>query len=993
MRHYILMCFAILLSAAFLTKAHAAPTDAAIPPQPLNQALTTFAQQSGLQIVYVSKVADGVQTKGAPAGLAPKDTLDKLLDGTGIGYRFINDNTVTIFNPSEDHSQADPSAAAATVESLPSVGTSDQASNETAQLSSVQTGAQAQQQPQDQSQALDEVVVVASRIPQSAKDSAVPVQVYSRQQIDQSGSTTLTQFLNTLPQVSTQTTTTGGAQQFAGAQTVQLHGLPAGTTLVLINGRRVESSTGTTYNSGFFDLSQVPLAAVERIEVLPTGSSAIYGGDALGGAINIVLKQGYKGFEANVRYGGTEDGKYNESEYSFSAGWKTSKWSISLIGLYGDNSELSGNERSITANQNYTSFGGIDNRYTYSNPGNVCSTNGQNLPGLNSSCAGIPSGSSGVGLTPASFAGTAGVLNETSFSSFESYLAPSRRYGTFIYGTYELTSSVQLFTELLYNHLEQRVSTQPPLATISVPASNQYNPFGEAVSIDYLYTGLGRNGQSINVDYVRPLVGLRGRLLERWQWEVAGWTSRDWDHDEYIHNLPNSAAITAALANGSFNPFQDGPGASPSVLSGFYKSNPESYRGAMDSANAFIRGPILQLESGPVEAVIGGEYEHQILASNVPFNKTIFSLDREIDSAFGELKVPIIGNHSHPENGDILSTQFALRYDRYSDSGERASPAAGLEFRPVSDFLIRGSYSSAFKPPSLENLDGAPNSYATAVNDPLRGGQSESITQTFGGNPKLNSETGWTKNIGFVFSPDSIRNLDISVTNWMIDIRNGIVQPSLAEVVDNPDAFPGRVTRSPPAANDIYPVGPITSVNLTSANFGFINAAGFDVAVNWRKRTSFGEFSPSIAVTQTYRYVYELDSTLGAQNAASQANDDANYAPHWKGVLALNWKKDLLQLGIDGRYTGHYKDVTDLTTTPRGLGNFWYVDTNGRYELGKLLMPNSPFLSRTYISGGIRNMFNKLPPYSDYEFGGMGYDPNEYDLQGRFLYAQMGVKF
>lgn len=320
------------------------------------------------------------------------------------------------------------------------------------------------------------------------------------------------------------------------------------------------------------------------------------------------------------------------------------------------------------------------------------------------------------------------------------------------------------------------------------------------------------------------------------------------------------------------------------------------------------------------------------------------------------------------------------------------SPAAGLVFRPLEELLLRASYSSAYKPPSLSQLNTGYVPSTVTISDPQRGGQSEVAALVSGGNQSLKAETGWSRTLGAVFSPAAIPGLEVSLTNWAIRVNNGFTVPSATQVVNFPAAFPGRVTRAAPTTGDPYSVGVITAINTSYANFGYIDEAGFDLGVNWKQETSIGVFAPSLAITQTYRYLFELNPAVGVQQALSQANDSAQYSPRWKGTLALNWSNSLLSLGLDGRYTGSYKDVTDLTTHPRTLGDFWYVDANVRYAVGKSLMSGSRFLSQTSLSAGVRNLFNRMPSYSDYGSGYTGYDFNEYDIEGRFVWAQLSVR-
>jgi iron complex outermembrane recepter protein len=155
---------------------------------------------------------------------------------------------------------------------------------------------------------LEEVIVTGSRIPLATQERAQDVKIFPRADIDRSGQTTLTDFLNTIPDVSV-ASTENLFQNVVGGTSVTLHGLPVGTTLVLLNGRRVQSSPAQAQGgsgNAFFDLNNVPFAAVDRVEIISEGSSAVYGSDAIGGVVNIVLNDNFDGLDTKLTYGGAD---------------------------------------------------------------------------------------------------------------------------------------------------------------------------------------------------------------------------------------------------------------------------------------------------------------------------------------------------------------------------------------------------------------------------------------------------------------------------------------------------------------------------------------------------------------------------------------------------------------------------------------------------------------------------------------------------------------
>jgi len=192
----------------------------------------------------------------------------------------------------------------------------------------------------------EQVTITGTRLRPAQTQSAQDLHIYDRPRIEQSGQSTVPDFLATLPQVSL-----SSPENTFIATTIRLRGAAPGSTLVLVNGRRIEPTTGGAAPFGFFDLSTIPLALVERIEVLPTGSSAIYGGDALAGVVNIILRSDFTGVLADAGYKWANDTE--EKILSAGAGWKRNAFSVSFMGTLSDRSPLFGYNRDITANPDF----------------------------------------------------------------------------------------------------------------------------------------------------------------------------------------------------------------------------------------------------------------------------------------------------------------------------------------------------------------------------------------------------------------------------------------------------------------------------------------------------------------------------------------------------------------------------------------------------------------------------------------------------------------
>jgi iron complex outermembrane recepter protein len=264
-------------------------------------------------------------------------------------------------------------------------------------------------------------------------------------------------------------------------------------------------------------------------------------------------------------------------------------------------------------------------------------------------------------------------------------------------------------------------------------------------------------------------------------------------------NQPNTAALTAALASSdpsvAYNLFKDGPGGPPALLNSIYQDQRSDYRGQSKSVNGFVKGTALALPGGPLDVVLGAEYEGSSLFTN-QYGTTDAS--RDAFSIFAEGRIPLIAGPKGAGIGsETLAAQIAVRDDRYSDFGTKTTTQTGLEFRPSSSLLLRSTYGTAFKPPSLYDEASPISTYPTIVVDPLRGGQSTPATVSQGGNPSLAPTTGESATIGFVYSPREVQGLNVSMTWWDLRLVNGISLPSAQYIASNEADYPGRVTRGP----------------------------------------------------------------------------------------------------------------------------------------------------------------------------------------------------
>lgn len=970
-----------------------------IPAGPLRDALDTLADQADLSIVYSPELVADKTTQGASGQFTPQQALRQLLTGTGLLEKEVSEATYLL--------RRDPAAPS----------------------ESATPGNPGDQESADQLK-LETVHVVGSRLPGADAMSSI---VISSDDIERSGAVTVAQVLSLRPEVSVNnngdTIVAGGfaneGSDFrTNASTVQLRGLPQGTTLVLINGRRVGGSAG--YDNGVFDLSTLPLSMVERIEILPFGASAVYGGDGLGGIVNIVLKQDASGLDVRTRYE-FADG-YDSYGASFTWGKAWADGSLTIGGNYKNSGTLSISEREITANADYTRFGGFDLR---TSTGNVYSLDGcppppescfsipveqrGNLPGLDAPVAAIPVGQDGQNLTTESFLETAGRLQDP-VTQDRPIFAPYEQYGVSINGRYQLNPYAELFADLTYTQRDlparelSLVGSAGQFGVTVVPATNPFNPFGVDVGVDFLYEDTG-----VFVDfedqYINATFGARGewgRDEKRWEWELAAWLSKD--HSDLSPNVQLFAspdAVNAALdstdPSTALNPFRTDGGsfAPPSVIDTVFAppdGNPNwgDFGNRLWGVNGYVRGALFQLPAGAVRALLGAEYQRETLEYKTPYSADGTDGSSVTKALFSEVRVPLLAQQD-ANRGELLALTGALRSDESDRFDERSTTAnLGLEFRPFSSLLLRTSYSDAFKPLGLYRASVDPRGFLTPITDPQLGGQQYVVAETFiegGIPPGLEPETSETRSLGFVYSPDSDLDLNISVTAWDSRLENRIVNPSVLApsggtafqfIVDNESLFPERVTRDPET-------GIITMIDARPINVASTEIAGVDFAAESGFPTSAGDFTGSVAATYMYKYDERLSPTSAIQNNLG-VRRPLGWAPRWKIVPSIGWAyRNELYAALTGRYVSAYEDPLPLFSGPdagetQTLGDFWYVDLNFNLSLDRWISSKLHKLSDSRISLGVVNVFNRLPDYCNSCFG---YDPSQYDIRGRFISAEL----
>lgn len=908
----------------------------AIPKGSLSSVLEQFSRQTGLQVGTELDVAENQPEAVGPfvGHVTADEALKALLKDTKLSYTWQDKYTIRIF---------------VTVI-----------------------------QPPRSEDNVQEVMVTGTRL-RTVDDGPVPLRVYSRGDIGRSGASSLADFSRNLTQQPF--AFSAGALQ-SGAQFFQMRGLGFDTTLVLLNGRRMPPSANSIYLNSF-DINNIPVTAVERVDVMSDSASAIYGTDAIGGVVNIILKDRVEEPEVYLHYG-QADGGGEQRRFAASLGAASDRFKSTLVLDYYETAELMGRERKLWRNQDYRDFGGLDYRVSTTNPGNVYSLTGQPLPGLSSSHAAIPFGSSGRKLAPADFYATDGTTNLASSFSDWSITPQTHRASGYGSAEYSLGSNHALFAEILAANSEVTpLRSAPSLTRQMVPASNPFNPFGVPVAVDYLFTGVDPTSYIYETNLLRLVGGARGRV-GRWEWEMTGVRNRE-DGSNTAYGALDSSSVAVAVNSQdpqtALNLFSDGPAGSPALLESL-AGVPQKFDFSYSSSqvSTFIRGPAFNVGGRDAELVIGGEWR-QDAAGFFESGKRI-NEGRDIASVFSEVRIPLL---------EKLSLKVAARGDNYGGGEQIVNPQYGLTWRPINDWLFRAAYGTSFRPPSLFELYLPVQQPAVPIADPLRGGEVSNVTLTVGGNRELDVVTARSFTAGFVFTPSEMRGLRLGANYWRVVMDNRIIAPIYQELLKPGSPFSDLVVRDPPNSEDVQADRPgrLRSINLKRMNYGDLDTSGIDLDASIKTERTWGCLKLDLAVTWINEYLSRDMNQALPLDRVGIANVGGTI-PEWRIVGTLGWKFGEFGLSTTTTYTPSYQDADSLMgPLDRRLSSRALVDLQAWLELES---GSNALLDGSTLTLGARNVFDEEPDFSK-AGANVGYDYSQGELTGRFMYFRLSKRF
>jgi iron complex outermembrane receptor protein len=841
-----------------------------------------------------------------------------------------------------------------------------------------------------------EVVVTGSRIRGIAPVGSNIVSL-TRDEVVNSGGFTTTEILRNVPQIvglgpsQTPSSAQNGAANVTRGGGINLRGVGVNATLLLFDGRRFPAA-GT--QGQFTDPSVIPAIALERLEVVPDGASAIYGSDAVAGVVNLILRKTFNGAEVRARIA-DGSGSYTSSQVSGIVGhsWGSGRLMIAAEHTY--NSPLKAGDRDFFT-QDQRARGGRDYRTNLCSPGNIV-ISGVTYP--------IPAAANGRPTASQLVPGTANLCD----TSRGTYMIPKQqRNSVLFYGQQDLSEAISLFTEgYFYKRKFTLVgggATAGLPTSLTVPQTNAFYvrpagaPAGTSETVTYNFAnefGLERNPGFAQA--YQGVIGADVKLPGDWKGQVSASYARSDDKVSRTHNI-NTAALNAALASSdptrAFNPFGTGSANSSTVLTGLNNGQfVIQARSGLKMVNGQADGPLFALPGGQVRLAAGGEFREEHLVTNLYGGSTVAptsaytNATRHMWSVYGELFVPVVGPANAMPGVQELNLSAAVRYEKYSDFGSTTNPKLGVTWKPASDLTVRASYGTSFRAPGL--AENSPQLSAQGLYGDTLPGPNGNLTGIgiAGANPNVQPETATTWSIGGEFRPSAIPGLRASLTYFSMDYKNQILGlRGAAGLLTNPIYAP-FVVFNPTAAqvqallNSGVPIAtPINAATVQYIQDGrrqnlggtFTRGIDFDVSYSWP--TSLGVFN----VGAQGSYFTKFTTALAAGAAEIDVLNTINYPQKFRARANLGWSSGGWNAVAYFTRVGSY---TNTTVTPfETVKSYNTVDAHVGYRFED----DSRFawLKGVTVSVDVDNLFDKNPPYVNISGG---YDPQSASPMGRLV--------
>ncbi|QFU74245.1 TonB-dependent receptor [Halioglobus maricola] len=945
----------------------------------LSSALIQLSQQSGLAIVFSDRQIRDLPATPVVGTNTTTEALNTLLAGSNLTWEVVDERIIAVYP----------------IECEPAAGNCAGAAELVADYPIYAPG-------------LEETwvygtTITGSRIRRTSYTGGAPVDILSSPDIELSGAQTLGELLKFIPAVAGNATSTAISNGGDGTATVTLRGLPASNTLVLINGRRV-ANDGLAGES--VDLNSIPPAAVERIEILKDGASAIYGSDAIAGVVNVIMKRDFHGFLAESFYGEASDGDLDTTSHTLQYGTGLPEGSFFISATYYDQGALFSRNRKVSASADTRPLGGTDQRSSATPNARIMLPDGTTVIATDDS------------YRPATEEDLYNYRIETSA------VVPMKRKSLYSNVSYDFSERITGYAEFSYLDTDAKATLAPtPVFTafeqtpLPVAADNIYNSFGvELEDVRRRLIELPPRRQR-NESQVNRFSAVLEGLFSDWNWDAGYAWSRS-EAEETTYNIVNADNLRRAIgpaADCQGGPVDDcvavnltGPQGSISneQLSYIWATGEVSGYSKLSSLSFNINGGLEGLPAGRTDIAVGMEIRDEatskrpsaLLAGISTIGAANFEAtngDRRATELYAESVVPLWKSASGLSH---VALEAAVRFSDYDDFGDTTNPKIALRWQAGPELLLRANYAEGFRAPSLNELYEGATESQDFLDDPctqaanvgvLPGCQQQAdptrnqFLTVKGGNGDLEPETSDSYSAGLVWTPGGIPGLAFSADYFHIDQEN--VVSSSAQFIVNQNArygaFEQLVTRDD--------MGNLALIQATNLNIGERRVKGADLALTYHyPKRSFGQFSVIGSATWIQDYLARLDSTAPRLDLAGTFRDEASEGlggiPEWKAQLGLRWKYERWQSSWQMHYVDSMKEILPGTDQTREIDEWLVHDLQLNYTFD--------VLDGLRLTLGIDNLMDEAAPLAASAFND-NIDGRTHELKGRFWYTRLSQRF
>ena len=830
-----------------------------------------------------------------------------------------------------------------------------------------------------------------------------------------------------------------------GAASVSLRGLGASSTLTLINGRRASITSFAQGQENFIDVNAIPLAAIERVDILPNGASAIYGADAVAGVVNYILRDDYNGFEVSSSYGNstadTDEGKFN---FNAIFGRSNERHSLVLIGDYYKRNAFFDRDRDITADSIrpsqqgfYPSYndlflmffdqteepqdgGCAADEFGFGNLGEFCEVNTNAFTATNDAFESV----SFMGSYKFKLSNKATWFNEVIFSTTESEGTSSPAN----FSRAPIDPENPFWPQALIDDIVEEANVDNPgtvyedfygfpiyawgkfldpraveveSETLRLVSGLQYDfdnswemeaalVYGENESTQRGLTGLNRSGAFY--DLLLGNVCSDGSRVERW----------DVDAGRPDASFIGDTCEDAGSSTLWYNPFGGQTNQEAGVIDLLETRAQRNGEASLFSADISANGDLFDLNGRTVKAAFGAEFRREELSDTpsgdavasienpepiLGFSSTSADAERDQYAVFGELYVPIT---------DRFDVQLAGRFDDVDGFGSDFNPKVAVRWQPVDPLIFRGAWSTSFRAPSLAQIGAGVRLTSYRVDcvatpeacngDPTLSGQALLSEEV--GRMDLRAEEAESYNVGMIFEPTS----DIRMTLDYYNIRHedlvgvdedDFIRRALNGEFSVVDTATGSLATGTPGVEVTN--GFVTDAHFALTNLGYQETSGLDLS--YTQYVDIGAGTLSFLADATYL----LEFKRKASDNAPIIDEAGEFTyPELLANARIRWRSGNWRTSLGAKFTSSYRD----DPTPRilqviGLPADAEVDVDDWTVFD--FSVSYDYAENSFIQLSVDNLFDEEPPLA------LGTSANvdfyNHDSLGRFITLRINHAF